>query len=62
MPAFLSQILRRFVKPSGGFPIAASPTRPLSHMNPFWGHMAERYHVDHEHGDMLVVSSRTVNA
>ncbi len=42
MPAFLSQILWRFVKPSGGFPIAASPTRPLSHMNPFWDHMAKR--------------------
>ena len=60
MLAFLSQILRRFVKPSGSFPIAGSPTRSLNHVNPFWDHMAELYHVDHEHGDMLVVPSRVL--
>ncbi len=29
-------------------------------MNPFWDHMAEHYHVDHEHGDMLVVPSHVL--
>ena len=34
--------------------------RSLSRVNPFWDHMAERDHVDHEHGDMLVVPSRVL--